>query len=414
MKRLRRSKFKAMKKPKKKVTKPSNTWKPKKGKTRAALAPVKKGRDHGTDVDYVPLDQAIEQGARSIRTQHWGVNALQLASLKERDMKSFLTSQKLARDWRGKSCPWCKKSTLKMEKSQWQWFYCTHKKCRRRTHWLHDHPFFSYRGKSADLRQQALCLLCQCLEIPAGVAHMLTSLNHKAVERLYTGWRKMTAWDSKTTQKEVEFGNGKSWIQGEADEISLRAHSAKGKKKWQRYLLILTRGSRPHSVLQRLDDRIVKGKGQGGGGSISRSEWSKFGNLHLRGRKFLLFTDAAKAYRTVKIPGVKNYYISHSAKKPGQRAQYSKTITASLPRSMEQVHKPKRKWTRVQKIQCKLGSQLADNFFKHLRKSILTTTKNCNPSVLDAYVHSFRWRHIRWNADIWKATAQTVARWYGD
>ena len=173
-------------------------------------------------------------------------------------------------------------------------------------------------------------------------------------------------------------------------------------------------GAAGPTVLQRLDDRIVKGKGQGGGGSISRSEWSKFGNLHLRGRKFLLFTDAAKAYRTVKIPGVKNYYISHSAKKPGQRAQYSKTITASLPRSMEQVHKPKRKWTRVQKIQCKLGSQLADNFFKHLRKSILTTTKNCNPSVLDAYVHSFRWRHIRWNADIWKATAQTVARWYGD
>eukprot|EP00438_Fugacium_kawagutii_P002177 Skav228811 [mRNA] locus=scaffold359:275736:276134:- [translate_table: standard] len=132
----------------------------------------------------------------------------------------------------------------------------------------------------------------------------------------------MTAGDSKTTQKEVEFGNGKSWVQGEADEISLRAHSANGKKKWQRYLLILTRGNKSHSILQRLDDRVVKGKGQGGGGSISKSEWSKFGNLHLRGRKFLLFTDAAKAFRfrSVKIPGVKNYYISHSAKKPGQRA----------------------------------------------------------------------------------------------
>lgn len=97
-----------MKKPKKNVTKASNTWKPKKGKTRAALAPLQKGRDNPTDVDYVPLDQAIEQGARSIRTQHWGVNALQLASLKEREMKSFLTKQKLARDWRGKPCPGAK------------------------------------------------------------------------------------------------------------------------------------------------------------------------------------------------------------------------------------------------------------------------------------------------------------------
>ena len=272
---------------------------------------------------------------------------------------------------------------------------------------------FQRQGKSADLRQQALCRLCPRLEIPQGLAHMLTSLNHKAVERLYAGWRKMTAWDSKTTQKAVEFGNGKGGIQGEADEISLRAHSANGKKKWRRYLLIPTRGSR-HSVLQRLDDRIAKGKWQGGGGSISRPEWSKFGNLYLRGCKFLLFTDAAKAYRTVKVPGVKNYYISHSAKKPGQGEQYSKTITTKPPRSMEQVHKPKRKWTHAQKIQCKLGPQLADNFFKRLRKSILNTTKNCNPAILDAYVHSFRWRRIWWNADIWKATAQTVARWYGD
>ena len=97
-----------------------------------------------------------------------------------------------------------------------------------------------------------------------------------------------------------------------------------------------------------------------------------------------------------------------------QKAQYSKTVTVKVPRSMEQVHKPKKKWTRVQKIKCKLGSQLADNFFKHLRKSILTTTKNYNSSILDGYVHSFRWRHTRWDKDIWAATAEAVQRWYGD
>lgn len=89
---------------------------------------------------------------------------------------------------------------------------------------------------------------------------MLTGLNHKAVERLYGGWRKLTAWDSKTTQKTVEFGDAKSWTQGEADEISLRAHATGGKKKWLRYLLILTRGDRSQSVLHRLEDRVVKGK----------------------------------------------------------------------------------------------------------------------------------------------------------
>ncbi len=131
MKRIQRGKCKALTKPKKNVTKASNTWKPKKGKTRAALAPVQKGRNNLTDVDYVPLGQALDQSAKPLRAQQWSVNALQLACLKERDMKSFRTSQKLARDWRGKPCPWCKKSTLKMEKSQWQWYYCTRKKCRR-------------------------------------------------------------------------------------------------------------------------------------------------------------------------------------------------------------------------------------------------------------------------------------------
>ena len=412
MKQMKRRKRHAVKKTIKKG-KVAHTWRPKKGKQRAALAPIRR-RQKALVVNYVPSEQAVNQGRRSLRTQKWTVDALKLGCMKESDMKSFLVGQKLARDWTDKTCPWCKQSKLKKEKSQWQWFCCSKKNCRRRTHWLHNHPFFSYAGKSADLRPQSLALLCQCLEIPAGVAHMLTGLNHKAVERLYGGWRKLTAWDSKTTQKTVEFGDAKSWTQGKADEISLRAHATGGKKKWLRYLLILTRGDRSQSVLHRLEDRVVKGKGQGGGGSISKTEWSKFGNLNLRDRKFLLFTDAAKAYRTVKIPAVKNFHICHSARKPGQKAQYSKTVTVKVPRSMEQVHKPKKKWTRVQKIKCKLGSQLADNFFKHLRKSILTTTKNCNSSILDGYVHSFRWRHTRWDKDIWAATAEAVQRWYGD
>ena len=137
------------------------------------------------------------------------------------------------------------------------------------------------------------------------------------------------------------------------------------------------------------------------------------GSKWLKNRKVLNLTDSAKTYRTEKIDGVKNFYIKHSHTK-GRPPVYAKKFTALVPRAAEEVHLPKRQWSNKQVIKLKLGTQLADNYFKYMRKSVLPTIQNKNSRVIDSYVRSYQWRHSHWSKDLWLETAKAVERWYGD
>jgi hypothetical protein len=389
-------------------------WIPKKGKLRLASQSVSK---RPVKVQYVPKTQP-RAPPEAKRRMSWGVTALSLGSLTDDKLHRLLLKKKLLFDWAGKTCPLCKKAVLTgLRKETRRWHYrCRSRKCHRKLPFLHRHPFFSIgHGGGDDLKNQSVLLLCLLAGVSSGEAHLLTGCR----ERFLQGFRRrllgLKSWDVQRAQSKVIFGGRTAWTQGESDEVSLRCVQKANRKIWQRYMVIMERGNPKKTVLLRLPSSNVKGSGQGGGGAIKKKEWKPIAEKWLAGTKFINHCDSARAYRTTKINGVKQTWVRHSHKKIGSRTFkpcYVKKKVLHLPRKAEEVHMHRRSWSSEQKLTVVLGTQMADNFFKHMRAGVGPTTKSSNPTIVNTNVRAFQWNWMHRNENLWDACGLAVQQWF--
>ena len=77
----------------------------------------------------------------------------------------------------------------------------------------------------------------------------------------------------------------------------------RGKRIWQRYVIMLERGNPAKTVMVRLQDAVCAGAGQGGGGSIKMREWKPLALKWYANKKLVNHTDSAQSYRNLKVPG---------------------------------------------------------------------------------------------------------------
>ena len=111
------------------------------------------------------------------------------------------------------------------------------------------------------------------------------------------------------------------------------------------------------------------------------------------------FTDSARSYRLLKIPGCLNNFVRHS-RKDGQPAQYAVRRKLVLPDDANFVHcspQERDSMTRLFGIEWHQhdvisGTQMADNLFKYLRKGVGETTKSTNTAMVDSLVRAFQWK----------------------
>eukprot|EP00971_Amphidinium_carterae_P328574 6460525-Amphidinium_carterae.1 len=116
----------------------------------------------------------------------------------------------------------------------------------------------SSHHNAADLQMQAVTTLCGVIGIGAAQSHMLTGMDHKMVERMYTTLRAEVANKVLQVQGGIDLNPTGRWVDCEADEVTLCKKSAgDGHVTWCQYLGVVRRGFPQTLILIKLRDRTT-------------------------------------------------------------------------------------------------------------------------------------------------------------
>ena len=162
---------------------------------------------------------------------------------------------------------------------------------------------------------QAAHILLKLHRIPQSKIHLLLDINHKAIEDIEKKICKLRQEYVEKKEKEIVFGDGKSWKDIEADEATFDRrdisqdvelkHLIQSKDcvmMWEQWAGIIQRGRPETLVLCKLQPKITV-KRAPGPGAVRKIEWKALGSELLQDRKVILHTDSAKSYK-LKLPGV--------------------------------------------------------------------------------------------------------------
>ncbi|CAE7519052.1 unnamed protein product [Symbiodinium sp. CCMP2592] len=295
-------------------------------------------------------------------------------------------------------CPCC--STGKLSKlmqfrnNTWK-YKCSSSKCRAWLNPHHLHPLFT-EGKgstSASLQAQASVLLLLLVRIPLSTVHLLTHVNHKAVEDMYRKMCELRRYYVEKEEKKITFGTGQSWKDIEADEATFNKRDISASvefkhliKRQEVYLDVGAMGGLNPKV------RVKKAPGPG---AIRKIEWQTLGNKLLKGRKVVLHTDSAKSYKAY-IDGVIHDRVVHCKKRVKANGRF-KWINPKYVGIVEH------KIPGTQKIlKCKSGTQVIDRALK----GRIVINQNCKAGskLLRAKLRSVQYEYWNKNADLWLHT----------
>ena len=165
---------------------------------------------------------------------------------------------------------------------------------------------------------QASVLFCATIGIPQVSTHLLFDVDAKAVARIYNNLEIARAKFVRRQEKAIVYGG---WCDVEADEVDLGKgflDDTAGQKKgvttaWEQWGGLVERG-RPESLrLFRLNPAATKARAPGPG-PIRKRDWKPIAHKHLLGRRVILHTDGARAYK-MKLDKVIHCNVVHKQKK---------------------------------------------------------------------------------------------------
>lgn len=230
----------------------------KKGKLRADLRrPV---RVRPRKPAYVPASQYREP-RRQLRRAHWCTDLPSLVRMTRAQLLKHLRGIGFIPDLSGAKCPVCNKGTLSGLRTEGTRcsYRCSSRKCNRRIPLLHGHPLFC---KDDQLDAQVQALFALMAGVKQNQLGLLTHFPEARAGLLASRVRALQKYHVIQQQRQVLFGNGgRTWVQVETDEVSLRARKKGGVKFWQRYLAILERGDPKKVVVERLPGGKSAGAG---------------------------------------------------------------------------------------------------------------------------------------------------------
>jgi hypothetical protein len=159
---------------------------------------------------------------------------------------------------------------------------------------------------------------------------------------------------------------------------------------------VVERGNPRTLILTRLNPKKSV-KRCPGPGPIRKVEWKKFAEKHLKGRKVILHTDGAKAYR-IKVDGVLHDNVVHQkklvvvkGKNVWLKPKFVKVHTHILP-------------NKGGKLLVKAGTQIIDRFWSHLRRHVNPNSSRVNSAALKRRIRSAQWTYWYKDQDQWAQT----------
>ena len=372
-------------------------------------------------VSYVPQEQMTDsKQLAELRVQAWCASLLTLMQLTELALIRHLLKIGMLQNF--SRCPHCKcgkLSPLRKDKGRGYVQRCRAKACQKFVLPHSHHPVFvtSWGNSHIPLRQQVCVLFCNVARVDQGKIHLITGLGRRVVESVSARWRKALVAYVEKKQETIQLGNGRTWSQCEVDEVTCRGKRQGQKVTWFQYCGLLRRGDRRTLVLAKMKVKSThikqRGKGKGSAvspGPITKTEWRLIADAYVKGKKILLHSDGARAYRFCKIPGVITDSVKHKRPKPIYTALWCHV----LPKDQSKAHTDLKKLPASEKetVWVKKGTQLVDNVWRQLKLLGLPKSTKAEDSIVHHRVREFQWHHWNAEADKWRAAGETLRLLY--
>ena len=259
----------------------------------------------------------------------WKCNIKELLSASDKDIVNILIEDRLLPDWQGALCPHCQRGKLTAltynGRDQILRHRCSAKNCQRYFLPRHLHPIFSHvKGPEGHpLQMQATALLLRLLNVPLSSIHILTHVNHKAIENMNRRLLLARKGHVQQQEKKIKFGGcPRAWKEVEAEEATFDKKTLAPKELaindgkpvvWEQWGAIVQRGRPETLVLRKLNPARTVRRAPGPG-AIRKSDWQPFAQRFLANRKVILHTDSARSYR-LKLPGMVHDAVVHKKRK---------------------------------------------------------------------------------------------------
>ena len=386
---------------------------PKKGKRLLYVKKVVKraGPPRAPDIPYVRTGRFGTKSRRERIPQRRSLQELLAAN--PRQIIRMLIEDNILHDKTGRKCPTCQNGRLgslrKLGKRGWQ-YRCNAKRCQKRYLAHESHPIFStgFGPKQVSLQLQSAILLCLVNGVSQTLTSTLHKCNHKLVERMSIALDDCRTRYVKKRESSIAFGCDEAWMDVEADEVDIGKGAASARDDvneekpivWEQWGGVVERGA-PHTlVLTRLNPRRTK-ENAPGPGPIRPVDWKPIATRFLKGRKVILHTDGARAYK-LRIPGVLHDHVVHMKKKivkggvaMWQKPGFTKTFKRTSPCGKV--------------IYCKGGTQVIDRFWRTLRAALVGRSSPVGSYPLERRVRSCQWVYWQTGEDLWVKTGEMLS-----
>lgn len=391
---------------------------PKKGKGRMILK--KPAGIKPASWSKVPYRRHNEAGCFLRRDQtKWHRTIQQLLKATDTQILDILMKDKFLPNWEGCACPFCNKGVLGPLSTRSQRdtkaYRCNKKNCHKFVYPLHLHPIFTLvRGPEGhSLQVQAAALLLRLAGVSLSTIHLLTNINHKAVERMNHNLNLVRSGHVTKVEKSIKFGGApKAWKDVEVDEACFDKRTLKpweqseedakqGKNTvWEQWGGMVQRGNPKTLLLFKLRPATTVPRAPGPG-AIRKVDWSPVAQKWLKNRRVILHSDSARSYRS-KVEGMLHDAVIHKKRrvKRGMKWVWVKPVYVKMF-----THKLKDGTV----IKTKGGTQIIDRAWRFIKERLrLNQHGKASSKQLAAQIRSAQYEYWHRNEDLWVCTGQLL------
>ena len=260
---------------------------------------------------------------------------------------------------------------------------------------------------------QSTALLLRLASVPLSVIHLVTHMNHKAIEKMNRSLMLLRKAHVIKAEKAIVFGGApRAWRDVEVDEATFDKKTlspmelsdadkhAGNNTIWEQWGGLVQRGCPKTLVLVKLNPAITVPRAPGPG-AMRKVDWKPLALRYLQNRRVVLHSDSARSYR-MKVPGMLHDAVVHKKKRVKRggkwiwlKPNYVKISTHKLPDGS--------------KIKTKAGTQIIDRAWRFIKER-LRRNQNAKASsaMMSLQVRSAQWEYWHRNDDLWVCTGEIL------